>query len=61
MKRFIAGAKCPSCEQEDTLYFNSEDQYDIVHCSRCNYQEKRAEKITPSEEKAEKNSPIKWH
>lgn len=67
MKRFIAGAKCPACEKQDTLYFKSEDQYETVYCSRCTYQEKRAEQINDSDEHKEKETlsqkdqSIKWH
>ena len=60
MKRFIAGAKCPSCEQEDSLFFNSND-LDTVYCTRCNFQEKRAEKNSRDKEEIEKSNPVKWH
>jgi len=61
MKRFIAGAKCPACHQEDTLYFKSEDQYETVYCSRCGYQEKRATELQTTDENNDESNPVKWH
>ena len=61
MKRFIAGAKCPECHQEDTLFFNSEDSYETVNCSRCSYHAKRSEQTQSSDDETNKEENIKWH
>lgn len=45
MRRFIAGAKCPSCHQEDTLFFDTETKEDEVACTRCDYAEIRDNEI----------------
>lgn len=44
MKRFIAGATCPSCKESDSLYFESKDQSQVF-CSRCEYQAQRATEL----------------
>ena len=31
-KRFIAGAKCPSCQAQDTLAMWRENNIDVVEC-----------------------------
>ncbi len=67
MKRFIAGASCPECHTTDTLFFETSEAEDRVHCSRCTYSEVRATEITPSfaqeqqEQHEQQESEIKWH
>jgi uncharacterized metal-binding protein (TIGR02443 family) len=61
VKRFVAGASCPSCGQIDSLYFESKQQ-DQVFCSRCNYQAKRASEIDKEpDHKKDSDQEIKWH
>lgn len=34
-KRFIAGAKCPACQAQDTMAMWRENNVDIVECVKC--------------------------
>jgi len=36
-KRFIAGAKCPSCQQTDTLMLYFENNVEKLACVNCDY------------------------
>lgn len=36
-KRFIAGAKCPSCQQIDTLMLYYENNVEKLACVNCDY------------------------
>ncbi|MGB3724437.1 MAG: YheV family putative zinc ribbon protein [Glaciecola sp.] len=38
-KRFIAGAKCPSCSQLDTLMLYFENNVEKLACVNCDYAE----------------------
>ncbi|MFW8591174.1 YheV family putative zinc ribbon protein [Glaciecola sp. 2405UD65-10] len=38
-KRFIAGAKCPSCGQLDTLMLYFENNIEKLACVKCDYKE----------------------
>ncbi|MAR90497.1 MAG: YheV family putative zinc ribbon protein [Pseudomonadota bacterium] len=40
-KRFIAGAKCPQCEQEDKIFIYQQDGEDVSQCNACGYQSVR--------------------
>ncbi|WP_260259982.1 YheV family putative zinc ribbon protein [Vibrio intestinalis] len=40
-KRFIAGASCPKCNQQDTLRWWIENNIELVECVDCSYQEQR--------------------
>ncbi|RLM25180.1 hypothetical protein BIY29_07570 [Brenneria alni] len=42
-KRFIAGAVCPKCQQQDTLAVGREEQMEIVVCVKCGYQQSRTD------------------
>ena len=46
-KRFIAGAKCPSCQAQDTLAMWRENNIDIVECVKCGHQMREADKEAP--------------
>lgn len=43
-KRFIAGAKCPGCQAQDTLAMWRENNVDIVECVKCGHQMREADK-----------------
>ena len=43
-KRFIAGAKCPSCQAQDTLAMWRENNIDVVECVKCGHQMREADK-----------------
>lgn len=38
-KRFIAGAKCPSCNQIDSLMLYFENNVEKLACVKCDYKE----------------------
>jgi uncharacterized metal-binding protein (TIGR02443 family) len=38
-KRFIAGAKCPSCDQSDKLVLFLEEGFETFECVACGYKE----------------------
>ncbi|PLL68753.1 hypothetical protein CWN05_20695, partial [Klebsiella pneumoniae] len=37
-KRFIAGAKCPACQAQDSLAMWRENNVDVVECVKCGHQ-----------------------
>lgn len=43
-KRFIAGASCPSCQQQDTLMWWTENNIELVECVECDFKEQRMPK-----------------
>ncbi len=43
-KRFIAGAKCPACQAQDTMAMWRENNVDIVECVKCGHQMREADK-----------------
>ena len=38
-KRFIAGAKCPKCQKQDTLMLYFENNVEKMECVSCGYQQ----------------------
>ncbi|WP_139244122.1 YheV family putative zinc ribbon protein, partial [Escherichia coli] len=36
-KRFIAGAKCPACQAQDSMAMWRENNIDIVECAKCGH------------------------
>ncbi|EDP58303.1 hypothetical protein AND4_12804 [Vibrio sp. AND4] len=40
-KRFIAGASCPHCSQQDTLRWWIDNNIELVECVDCHYTEQR--------------------
>lgn len=38
-RRFIAGATCPNCERQDTLFVYADALNDILSCAACDYTE----------------------
>ncbi|EKA3120468.1 YheV family putative metal-binding protein [Vibrio alginolyticus] len=40
-KRFIAGASCPNCSQQDTLRWWIENNIELVECVECEFTEQR--------------------
>jgi uncharacterized metal-binding protein (TIGR02443 family) len=43
-KRFIAGATCPSCKQQDTLMLYFENNVEKLACVKCDYSESQTDK-----------------
>ena len=53
-KRFIAGAKCPNCDDQDSLVLYSHDQ--SIECVSCGY--KRTSQQRDQTENKEQSSPL---
>lgn len=54
-RRFIAGASCPQCHQQDTLAIESDIKgHDQVKCVHCGYQFEDKQQVSTS---APKSSP----
>ena len=47
-KRFIAGARCPQCQAQDTLHVYEQYPIHIVACTDCSYKEQRITDEAPS-------------
>mgnify|MGYP000520856528 CR=1 FL=1 len=43
-KRFIAGAKCPACQAQDSMAMWRENNIDIVECVKCGHQMREVDK-----------------
>ena len=39
LRRFIAGAVCPACHQQDKLFVREEGAFRICECVRCGHRE----------------------
>ncbi len=52
-KQFIAGAKCPQCNQLDVLVFYREDAKPVRECVECSFRE-----VLTEEEKQKNNLQI---
>ena len=53
-KRFIAGAQCPHCKEQDSLRWWIENNIEVVECVDCDYTEQRSPKsIEESEHKTQ--------
>jgi uncharacterized metal-binding protein (TIGR02443 family) len=40
-RRFIAGAQCPNCGEQDSLYIEDAQAMDRVACMDCDYKDER--------------------
>ncbi len=60
MKRFIAGAQCPTCKSTDTLFVETKTGNNVVQCTRCAYHDVRASSLEQPETE-EKGKPVIWH
>ncbi len=54
-KRFIAGASCPKCQQQDTLRWWIENNIELVECVDCDYHEQRKPKSVEETARADEN------
>ena len=53
-KRFIAGANCPKCQQQDTLRWWIANNIELVECVDCGHQDQRQpEAVENTERKSE--------
>jgi uncharacterized metal-binding protein (TIGR02443 family) len=44
-KRFIAGAICPVCKQQDTIMVYFEQEIEQIACVACDYHDRRPEAV----------------
>ncbi len=58
-KRFIAGAKCPACQAQDSLAMWRENNVDVVECVKCGHQMREADK--EAREHVRKEGAGDWH
>ncbi|TKB50968.1 YheV family putative zinc ribbon protein [Ferrimonas aestuarii] len=49
-KRFIAGARCPKCQVEDSIMLFMENGVEVMECVDCGHQQRQAE--APAEKQA---------
>lgn len=54
-KRFIAGAHCPSCQQQDSLRWWIENNIELVECVDCQFHEQRKPQSLAQEKHAEQS------
>lgn len=45
LRRFIAGADCPSCRKIDTIYIDLRQETEFRVCIRCAFEEPRMETV----------------
>lgn len=48
-RRFIAGAKCPRCQTQDSIVMLTSSDDEWIECIDCNYSEQRPTHIEPVE------------
>ena len=56
-RRFIAGAVCPSCGEQDKIVVFEEEQEQKMQCIHCNYQRSKEEL---NAEKNTESKIIRW-
>jgi len=52
-KRFIAGAVCPSCKQQDTLMLYFENNVEKLACVKCEYAESQTDETVKAASKTD--------
>jgi uncharacterized metal-binding protein (TIGR02443 family) len=52
-KRFIAGATCPSCKQQDTLMLYFENNVEKLECVACGYSKAQTDDTVAAASKTE--------
>ncbi|MBV1959789.1 MAG: YheV family putative metal-binding protein [Pseudomonadales bacterium] len=45
LRRFIAGAECPSCKKNDTIYLDLRQETEFRVCIRCEFEEPRVRSV----------------
>lgn len=59
-KQFIAGAKCPRCNETDKIRACKSDTREWMECVACGYEEERPTEVTPPAETPATDSAVKW-
>ena len=57
-RRFIAGAKCPQCQEQDSIVLIIENNVERVECVVCDYKETQASRDTQTAAKGDKEQII---
>ncbi|MBV7316292.1 YheV family putative zinc ribbon protein [Shewanella sp. NIFS-20-20] len=42
-KRFVAGARCPKCQAQDSILLYKQNGIETVECTECDYQEQQTD------------------
>ncbi|MDO6545442.1 YheV family putative zinc ribbon protein [Photobacterium sanguinicancri] len=56
-KRFIAGAICPACKQQDTLRWWQENNIEMVECVECEHTDRRLPQAAENSEHIADDKP----
>ncbi|MED5526922.1 MAG: YheV family putative zinc ribbon protein [Pseudomonadota bacterium] len=57
-RRFIAGAKCPECEQQDSIQLIIENNVERIECVSCGYKQTQTSRDAEGAAKGDKESII---
>ncbi len=56
-KRFVAGAKCPNCQQMDTIVCYYEDEVFVRECVECDFVERITDELAAEEKPKDAVTP----
>lgn len=59
-RMFIAGAKCPRCQEQDKIRWCRDAGREWIECVACGYEEERPTEVTPVEEAPAEAGAVKW-
>ncbi|SHI26147.1 YheV family putative zinc ribbon protein [Ferrimonas marina] len=45
-KRFIAGASCPQCQEQDSIMLYNEAGVEVMECVACGYRKRQTDEAT---------------
>ncbi|WKE65189.1 YheV family putative zinc ribbon protein [Gallaecimonas kandeliae] len=57
-RRFIAGAKCPQCQEQDSVQLVIENNVERIECVACGYKQTQASRDAESAAKGDKEQII---
>jgi uncharacterized metal-binding protein (TIGR02443 family) len=60
-RRFIAGATCPSCSQEDKIVLVIEAHHEFIHCMNCEFIEHRPTNPIQKSSLAKNEQLVTWY
>ncbi|WP_370980496.1 YheV family putative zinc ribbon protein [Agaribacterium sp. ZY112] len=59
-KRFIAGAVCPACKQEDKIQLWLENGLNVFQCVSCGHREEQAVDGSSTQAKQDESQPLRF-
>lgn len=59
-KQFIAGARCPRCNEPDKIRACKSEAREWMECVACGYEEERPTDVTPPPEAPAAAGAVKW-